>query len=60
MSVNENSCEFVTYRATLETPAEYCEEPALPGEDYCEDHMPWDDEPPDEYWFEDDDLEPFE
>lgn len=38
-------CEFMVYRATLETPAEYCPNEAEPGEEYCLDHMPyeWDD-----------------
>lgn len=32
------TCEWETYRATLETPAEYCENNAIAGSDYCELH----------------------
>ena len=33
------SCAHETYRATLETPAEYCEEDAVPGSEYCKEHQ---------------------
>lgn len=32
------TCAWQTYRATLETPAEYCENSALAGSDYCYMH----------------------
>ena len=32
------SCAHETYRATLETPAEYCEEDSVPGSEYCKEH----------------------
>lgn len=31
-------CHYVTYRATTTTPAEYCDNEALPGGDYCAAH----------------------
>lgn len=31
-------CQHMTYRATLTTPAEYCDNEALPGSDYCAAH----------------------
>lgn len=32
------TCAHETYRATLETPAEGCEEDAVEGSEYCEEH----------------------
>lgn len=32
------SCQFQTYRGSLEEPPEYCEEPVLFGQDYCKHH----------------------
>ena len=32
------TCGWETYRATLETPAEYCENNAMAGSDYCYMH----------------------
>jgi hypothetical protein len=32
-------CEAKTYAATLETPAEWCEDEAVPFSDYCGFHL---------------------
>lgn len=32
------TCEFQIYRATLESPAEYCENYAAQGSEFCKDH----------------------
>lgn len=36
--VEPEMCHHLTYRATPTTPAEYCDNEALPGSDYCADH----------------------
>lgn len=61
MTEDETYCLAVTYPETLETPVEYCENHTLPGEDYCEEHMPWEyvEDDPAPLW-DYDDLEPFE
>lgn len=38
-------CEYQTYAATLETPAEYCEEDAVEGEEYCPGHLLYEPDP---------------
>lgn len=32
------TCAHETYAATLETPAEFCEEDAVEGSEYCKEH----------------------
>lgn len=34
-----SSCSYETYRQTLETPAEYCENDVVEGEEFCEQHL---------------------
>lgn len=34
-----SDCQRVIYPRTLETPAEYCENEALPGDEFCEYHI---------------------
>lgn len=34
-----NYCNKMTYPETLETPAEFCDEPTVEGADYCEYHL---------------------
>lgn len=46
-------CEFMVYRATLYTPAEWCPNEAEPGEDFCVEHLPPDIDP-DNHWYEGD------
>lgn len=43
------ACEHETYRATRMQPAEYCENEAVEGEDFCEDHLE-DDYADADYW----------
>lgn len=38
MADTENYCAAQTYRATLETPAEYCENEVENEGDYCSEH----------------------
>lgn len=37
-------CAFETYRQTLETPAEFCEDEALEGSEFCDFHQPYEPE----------------
>jgi hypothetical protein len=38
-------CEFQTYAANRTNPAEYCDNEAVEGEEFCEYHMPHEPDP---------------